>query len=283
MKFYSPLRYPGGKAFLASEFGRIIQTIGLSKPIYVEPYAGGARTALSLLFADKVEQIVINDLDEAIYAFWKSVTEKSKQFAQKILATPVTMAEWKRQKQIYSDKSVNLFEKGFATFFLNRTNRSGVMNAGPIGGKKQAGSYKINARYNKKDLAARVRKIGEYKNRIKVLNEDGIQLTKRYLGKENTFIYLDPPYFKKGAMLYLNYYNETDHKELAGLLNKNADHHWVLTYDEVKKIRDLYPDRARIRLSLKCRVYDSSKVRRARELMFFSDSVLVPHSPAVLR
>lgn len=274
MKFYSPLRYPGGKAFLVPEFERIIEKIELNKPIYIEPYAGGAGIALSLLFSDKVKRIVINDLDEAIYAFWKSVTEKSEQFARKILATPVTIAEWKKQKQIYSDKSVNLFERGFATFFLNRTNRSGVMNAGPIGGKKQAGSYKINARYNKKDLAARVRKIGEYKNRIKVLNEDGIQLTKRYLGQENTFIYLDPPYFKKGAMLYLNHYNETEHKELADLLNKNADHHWVLTYDEVAKIRNLYLDRIRKRLALKYRVHDSLKTREARELMVFSDSFL---------
>lgn len=273
--YHSPLRYPGGKTFLASEFQRIIEIIGLNKPTYIEPYAGGAGAALSLLFANKVKRIIINDLDDSIYAFWKSVQEKPERFARKILITPVTIKEWKRQKQIYLDENANTFEKGFATFFLNRTNRLGVMNGGPIGGKDQAGSYKVNARYNKKDLAARIRKIGEYKSRIEVLNEDGIQLTKKYLGKANTFIYLDPPYFKKGAMLYLNHYGEAEHKKLAGLLNKNADRYWVLTYDEVAQIRNLYPDRNRKRLALKYSVYDSNMVREARELMIFSDKMSV--------
>lgn len=271
MKFHSPLRYPGGKTFLAQEFERIISTIGLNKPIYVEPYAGGAGAALTLLFAGKVKRIVINDLDKSIYSFWKSVTENSERFAKKILKTPVTIKEWEKQKKIYLDDSTGVFEKGFATFFLNRTNRSGVMNAGPIGGKQQIGSSKINARYNKKDLVVRVCMIGKYKERIEVLNKDGIDLTKRYLGQKNTFIYLDPPYFKKGSMLYLNHYDENDHKKLADLLNANANRHWVLTYDEIVQIRNLYTDRVRKRLSLKYNVHDSNKVREARELMIFSN------------
>jgi len=273
MTFYSPLRYPGGKNFLVPELEKIIKLIGINNPIYIEPYAGGAGAALALLFMGRVERIIINDLDEAIFAFWKSVTEKSEQFVRKIIKTPITITEWKKQKEIYLNKNVDLFKKGFATFFLNRTNRSGIMNAGPIGGKNQDGLYKIDARYNKKNLAVRIRKIGRFRDRILVLNEDGIKLTKRYLNKENTFIYLDPPYFKKGAMLYLNHYKEDNHIELADLLNTNANDYWVLTYDEVAKIRDLYPNRERKRLALKYNIYDSCRVREARELMIFSDSV----------
>src|SRR3989344_6329620 len=160
MIFHSPLRYPGGKTFLAKEFERILKKIGLKKPIY---------------------------------AFWKSVTEESERFARKILKTPVTVADWRTQRYIYETEKWDLFKLGFATFFLNRTNRSGIMNAWPIGGIKQNSTYKIDARFNKKNLADRIRKIGEYRNRIEVLNEDGIQLTKKYLVKNNTFIYLDPP------------------------------------------------------------------------------------------
>lgn len=269
----SPLRYPGGKTFLAKEFERIIKVIGLDKPIYVEPYAGGAGAALALLFAGKVKKIVINDYDKAIYAFWKAATEQSESFIQKIFSTPVNISEWNKQKQIYSDEEASILERGFATFFLNRTNRSGVLNAGPIGGKEQFGSYKINARYNKKELVARVRKIGENKKYIKVLNEDGIKLVKKYLGKSDVFIYLDPPYFDKGALLYLNHYEESDHQRLASLLNANALYNWVLTYDAKKKIQDLYPDRVRKRLDFKYRVHNSLKVRNGRELMIFSDSI----------
>lgn len=270
--YYSPLRYPGGKTLLISEFERILQSIGINKPIYIEPYAGGAGLALSLLFANRVRQIVINDLDKAIYSFWRAVTENSEKFSKKIIKTPITVSEWKKQKKIYLNQNAKIFDRGFATFFLNRTNRSGVMNAWPIGGIEQNSEYRINARYNRKDLAARVRKIGRYKNRIKVLNEDGIQLTERYLNQDNAFIYLDPPYLRKGAMLYLNHYEEADHEKLADLLNKNAKRYWVLTYDALKKVQNLYIERRRRRLDLKYRVRDS---RRARELMIFSDMIKI--------
>lgn len=147
------------------------------------------------------------------------------------------------------------------------------MNAWPIGGINQSGTYKINARYNKKDLAARVRKIGRYKSRIKVFNEEGIEFTERCLKRENTFIYLDPPYFKKGAMLYLNYYREVDHKELAKLLNRNARHHyWILTYDWARKTLSFYPKRNRKQLDLNYRVRGS---RRAKEVMFSSNPIKI--------
>jgi len=266
----SPLRYPGGKTFLAPELQRILSVINLKKPIYVEPYAGGAGAALSLLFAGKVKKIVINDYDKAIYSFWKAVIESPEIFAQKIISTPVDVSEWKKQKEIYADKSGTTFEIGFATFFLNRTNRSGVMNAGPIGGIKQGGNYKINARYNKSDLAARILEIGKYKSRIQVFNEEGIEFTKKYINKKNTFIYLDPPYMKKGKMLYMNLYKDADHERLAKLLNKNKDSYWALTYEEMKKVRSLYENRKRKRLFLKYGVHDSRNIHKARELMILS-------------
>lgn len=275
MKFYSPLRYPGGKTVLAPEFKKIIEHAGLKKPIYVEPYAGGAGAALALLFDNQVSRIVINDLDYSIYCFWKSVTESPNEFIRKLYRTSVTILEWEKQKKIYLDDRTGEFERGFAAFFLNRTNRSGVMSAWPIGGVDQLGNYKIDARYNKKNLAERIRKIGEYENRIEIYNDDGIAVTKRYIKRENTFIYLDPPYFEKGAMLYMNHYGENDHQNLADVLNKNSKRNWVLTYNELIKIKNLYPNRSRRRLSFNYRVHDSSEPRKAHELMIFSDSTAI--------
>ncbi|OGG52650.1 hypothetical protein A3C20_00150 [Candidatus Kaiserbacteria bacterium RIFCSPHIGHO2_02_FULL_55_25] len=271
MKHCSPLRYPGGKSFLATEFERILDSIALNKPTYVEPYAGGAGAALTLLFADKVERIVINDRDDAIYSFWKAVTENADSFVRKIYSTPVTVDEWEKQREIYLDVGAETFKRGFATFFLNRTNVSGVMNAWPIGGIDQEGNYKIDARFNKKGLAARVRKIGKYADRIEVRNEDGIELAESYLGQSNTFIYLDPPYFQKGACLYMNSYKKDDHAELAKTLNDHADANWILTYDDVPEIVKLYGDRKGIkRFSLSYRV---NTVRKAQELMISSDPI----------
>jgi DNA adenine methylase len=269
---YSPLRYPGGKTFLFSFFDKVIQANHLHGITYVEPFAGGAGAAIALLFLEKVDHIVINDLDRAIYSFWQSAIYESDKFIEKIASTPVTVREWRRQKSIYSDPHSKRFDLGFATFFLNRTNVSGILDGGPIGGLDQRGKWKIDARFNKQGLSERVRQLGLYENRISVFNKDGIELIKDYLGRKDAFIYLDPPYYAKGASLYLNHYQQGDHEALAKQLNKFADAFWLLTYDNKKQIRSLYPKRRIANFSLNYNAYES---RKGHEIIILSDEVQV--------
>lgn len=267
---YSPLRYPGGKTFLFPFFDSVIANNGLKKTTYIEPFAGGAGAALALLMSGKVERIVINDLDKAIYAFWKSAVFESVKFIKKIKSTPITIKEWKKQKAIYNNPRSSEFTLGFATFFLNRTNTSGILNGGPIGGMKQTGKYKINARFNKENLAERINQLAFFKDKISVFNKDGLELINDYLNKKNTFIYLDPPYFEKGASLYLNHYKKEDHEALSKKLNDNPDAFWLLTYDNRKEIKSLYPDRKIVSFSLNYNAYES---RRGREIMIMSNAI----------
>ena len=268
-KFYfSPLRYPGGKTFLFPFFDKMIKQVGVRNTSYIEPFAGGAGAALALLYLEKVDNIVINDLDKSIYAFWKSAIFKSEKFIKKILSTPVTVKEWKKQKSIYKNEESNLFNRGFATFFLNRTNMSGILDAGPIGGISQNGKWKIDARFNKKKLIEKISQLGLYKNRIKVFNKDGLKLLKEYVDKKNTFFYLDPPYFEKGAALYLNHYKKEDHEALAKELNNNPNIFWLLTYDNNNEVRLLYRNRNIINFSLK---YNAYEARVGKEVMILSD------------
>lgn len=267
-RYYSPLRYPGGKTILFPFFVKKIEESGLRDVTYVEAFAGGAGAALALLFNEVVDHIVINDLDKAIYSFWRSATFESERFIEKIERTPVTVKEWRKQKAIYENKRAKRFERGFATFFLNRTNRSGILNGGPIGGLDQTGKWKIDARYNKKALIQRIRDIAEYKNRITVTNEDGVDLVSRYLRKKNVFVYLDPPYYDKAADLYLNIFQEKDHARLAKKLNAHPDATWLLTYDNKPEIRKLYTDRTVVDFSL---TYNAYEQRQGQELMILSD------------
>lgn len=269
---YSPLRYPGGKTFLFPFFDKVIKDNKLEKVTYVEPFAGGAGAALALLFLEKVDHIVINDFDKAIYSFWKSAIFDSAEFIKKIYSTPVTMKEWRKQKLIYRNSKSTRFDRGFATFFLNRTNVSGILDGGPIGGIHQKGNYKIDARFNKEKLAERIYQLSLYKNRISVFNKDGLDLIGNYLNKKNFFIYLDPPYFEKGSTLYLNHYKKDDHEALAGQLNNNPDAFWLLTYDNKKEIRSLYPERKIVNFSLKYNAYES---RIGKEIMIFSNAFTV--------
>ncbi|MDP8233687.1 MAG: DNA adenine methylase [Candidatus Saelkia tenebricola] len=273
LKFhYSPLRYPGGKTFLFSFFDKVIKKNGLGNTTYIEPFAGGAGAALALLFLEKVERIVINDFDKAIYSFWKSAIFDSEKFVKKIFSTPITIKEWRRQKLIYKNSQASCFDLGFATFFLNRTNISGIINGGPIGGIQQKSKWKIEARFNKENLAERIHQLSLYKNRISVFNRDGVDLLNEYLNKENVFVYLDPPYYEKGAMLYLNHYKKEDHEVLAKLLNDNPDAFWLLTYDNKKEIKSLYPERNIANFTLNYNAYES---RKGKEILISSDALVL--------
>ncbi len=267
---YSPLRYPGGKTFLFPYFDKIINRIDLEKITYVEPYAGGAGAALKLLFLEKVENIVINDLDKAIFSFWKSAIFHSSDFIKKIVTTPITVEEWRKQKNIYKNSRSTQFDLGFSTFFLNRTNVSGILNGGPIGGLSQNGKWKISSRFYKKTLIERIGKLSLYKNRISVFNQDGIELIKKYINRKNAFIYLDPPYFEKGAFLYLNHYQKNDHEKLAKHLNSNTNANWLLTYDNCSEIKSLYEKRKIIKFSVN---YNARNFRVGKEIMILSDAL----------
>jgi len=268
-RFFSPLRYPGGKAVLASYLEHVITNKCRGDVTYVEPYAGGAGAALFLLLTEVVDRVVINDLDTSIYAFWKSVVQVTERFIDCIEKTEITIDEWERQKLVYHNSQSD-FEVGFAMFFLNRTNRSGLLNGGPIGGKDQCGTWKIDARFNKAELIRKIARIGRYRSRIDVRNLDGIRLADQSLTDDRCFLYLDPPYVVKGYDLYMNHYSINDHKDLAAILNAHADRTWLLSYDNVELIRQLYSRRVAAELSIKYHA-DTSKI--GSEILVFSDKI----------
>jgi DNA adenine methylase len=265
----SPLRYPGGKASLAGFFNAIIARRGLDT--YVEPYAGGAGAAIELLLTDCVSEIVINDLDPAIYCFWYAITHSASSFLDRLADTPLTLDEWRTQQEIYrSGDQGDGLALGFATFYLNRTNRSGVMNAGVIGGQRQEGRYRIDARYDKDSLAKRIKAIADQHHRIKVTNEDGVRTIRRAIRRKAALIYADPPYYDKGSFLYLNSFGDAQHEELASVLNARADRNWILTYDDHEPIRNLYADRKHFNFKLH---YSAHQRTQVAELMVISDNL----------
>jgi DNA adenine methylase len=271
-KHYSPLRYPGGKACLSGFLSSVIKHNKIKDCTYVEPYAGGAGAALTLLFLEKVDNIIINDLDKSIYSFWRAILNQTEAFIEKVQRTKVNMNEWHKQREIYRSKNSNQLELGFATFFMNRTNRSGIIEGGPIGGVNQTGKWLIDARFNKTELIQRIRNIASYKSRIVVTNQDGIELLKRIHKNKNQFTYLDPPYYIKGSCLYLNHYLQDNHEKLANFLNSHNNFYWILTYDNVKQIKTMYRDRKHYDFSFHYHV-DIPKL--GKEILVLSDKVLL--------
>ncbi|WP_180095554.1 DNA adenine methylase [Acinetobacter sp. YH12205] len=239
--FYTPLRYPGGKGKFAPFVKDLMELNNLTGD-YLEPYAGGAGVALDLLFGNHCQNIHINDFDLAIFNFWKSVTEDTENFLKLLTDTNVTIDEWQKQKAILATPNEHTaLEHGFSAFFLNRTNRSGILKGGVIGGKNQDGNYKLDARFHKENLSKRIEKIGRYKDRIKVYNEDALSLLQNVdnLLPQDSLIYLDPPYYVKGQGLYRNFYVHEDHVQIRKALD-SVQTKWIVSYDNCAEIKEIY-------------------------------------------
>jgi len=273
--FTSPLRYPGGKGMLANFAKLLISSNKLNDGDYVEVYAGGASIAWALLFDGYVKRVHINDISRPIYSFWKSVLRHTDQLCRLIQDTPITIEERSRQKAIQSNpKKYSVLELGFSTFFLNRTNRSGILSGGVIGGKAQNGEWKLDARYNKIDLIARIQKIANHSSKISLHNKDAAVFITDHLPKipQRSLVYLDPPYYAKGNSLYENYYSNEDHTIIADLVSK-IDQPWVVSYDNVDPISKLYGKYHSIEYKLS---YSARNRYAGSEIIFFSKKLTIP-------
>lgn len=276
--FYSPLRYPGGKGKLASFMEMMVKKTGHEGGTYIEPFAGGAGIALELLEKGVVSEIVINDYDKGIYSFWRAILTETDRFIKAIEQCPVTLEEWDRQRQIcLNEDSRYSFELGFATFYMNRTNRSGIIKGGVIGGREQIGKWKIDARFNKENLIERIKNIAKHKNAIHLYNKDIESFIQNYLPKyeQNALVYFDPPYFNKGKQLYLNYFDYDDHKRIEKMISEEVNCDWIITYDDVPEIANLYSEHSMKRYDLN---YSVASKRKASEIIVFSDTDLIPTS-----
>jgi DNA adenine methylase len=276
---YSPLRYPGGKGLLSDFLTDLIKLNNLQGGVYYELYAGGAGAALKLLFDGVVRKIVINDADYRIYCFWYSVLYDTKRFIALLEQSNVNIEEWQRQKEIYQNaQHESVLDVGFATFFLNRTNRSGILHkAGPIGGKNQDGNYLIGARFNKCDLKNRILFIADKVSSIELHNDttESFLENLRIHGNSKIFFYLDPPYYHKGKELYLNNYNHSQHLYLSSLLEKSKIKYWLVSYDNADAIRGMYKQFRKATFNFN---YSLQEKKQATELLIFSDNLIMPRN-----
>jgi DNA adenine methylase len=270
--YYSPLRYPGGKTKFLPLIENIIKHNNLFDHEYVEPYAGGAGVAIGLLTKGLVKKIHINDYDYAIYSFWKACIQETEDFIQLIKETPVTVEEWHKQRSIYLNNTTHsILESGFATFFLNRTNHSGILKGRMIGGYEQKGNWGITCRFNKEALIKRIENIALHRHNISIYNQDTLDLLNQLESRfDKYFYYLDPPYYVKGYQLYRNFYTDEDHKKIAETLSRTKSP-WFVSYDDHPRINELYKDYKQGKTKV---VYSTGQTKQAQEIIIYSDNLL---------
>jgi DNA adenine methylase len=274
---FTPLRYPGGKAKLSPFVKTLLKENRLLDGEYVEPYAGGAAIGMELLFHEYVSRIHINDVSKPLYDFWESVLDNTHEFSRLVMKTRLTVAQWDKQKRILDHpRDYDPLQIGFAFFFLNRTNRSGILNGGIIGGRDQTGPWKIDARFNPRELVHRIEAIARLRSRIKLTRQDALKFLKAGASRwpDETLIYLDPPYYVKGRDLYYDYYEPEDHAQVARFITENINRQrWIVSYDNVAEVRELYEGERHIIYDIG---YSARAAHQGSEVMFFCDSLKVP-------
>jgi DNA adenine methylase len=281
MRYNTPLRYPGGKQKLTGFISEILEVNDLTGGQYVEPYAGGAGIAIELLLTNKVSHIHLNDISVPIYAFWRSVLFKTEELCKLISEVPLTVREWRRQREILSQPWRHTqLELGFSFFYQNRCNRSGIPTGGVIGGLAQAGRWKIGARFTKPELIRRITAIGERRSSITLLNWDAERFVLSHVARlpENTLIYFDPPYYHKAKRLYLNNYDPVDHARIARTIQNRVHHRWLLSYDQAPEVLGMYCDRVSFEYDLQ---YHAGGANRGKELVMVSDNLHLPSRSCV--
>ncbi|WP_368346716.1 DNA adenine methylase [Peptostreptococcus anaerobius] len=273
---YSPLRYPGGKTQLSRFVMQLLELNKLDDIVYVEPFAGGFGAGLELLFKNKVKSVIINDYDVAIYSIWYAILNETERFINDIINVKINIQEWEIQKNIYNkslEEKYYSYELAFATYFLNRTNRSGIITGGPIGGKNQKGNYKLDCRFNKNDLIRKIVRISDYKDKIQLYNMEANDFIDKIILRHNPnkiFTFFDPPYYEQGKNLYTNFFKHEDHLNLQGKINNLTDYYWILTYDNKEEILSIYENYSKYLYSIN---YSASNVRKAKEILIPSIKV----------
>ena len=277
----TPLRYPGGKQRIWRFIAQVMKLNSLEGGNYVEPYAGGAGVAFELLLAGKVSRIHLNDLSLGVYSFWRQVLDNPDGLCRRVRTASLNVEEWRRQKKLLgSPCGADPADIGFAMFYLNRCNRSGMLLGGPIGGVEQGGSWKIDARFPRNELIRRIEAIADRKSAIRIRNWDAERFLSQYVPKlpQKTLVYCDPPYYHKSDRLYPNRYTAEDHIRLASFVQGALKHPWVVSYDAAPEILKLYCHR---RTSLYPLQYSAARARKGLEVFIFSDGLILPQGSAV--
>lgn len=274
-KFLSPLRYPGGKTAIYPFISSLLSENNLVGCSYAEPYAGGAGLALKLLKNNLVSSIYLNDYDKAIYSLWYSILNYPQEIIKWINDTPINMDSWEKYREIYKNEKEDILQLGKSALFLNRTNISGVIKGGVIGGKEQLGKYKIDARFNKLDTIRKIEEIYTLKDKIYLSNKDGIDFVKGL--NKDTFIYFDPPYYKKGSELYMNFFRSQDHEKLSRFI-RDIEQNWIVSYDNEEFIKNLYSEFHQIIYNL----YQSTSNKKGTEVIIFSNRIIFNNSTLLL-
>ena len=252
-------RYAGGKSKLRELI--IQRLVDIGKPCcleYREPFFGGGSVGLNYfrhrdkygkLFVSRpnFSRLWINDRDYGISCLWTSVIKYPQELCAKVRAfTPSVEAFYDIKNELLSlvHASEDVVDIGFRKLAIHQISYSGLgtMSGGPLGGASQQSKYGIGCRWSPEYICKQIMKIHYEFSHLTVHSEKCTDYDFQDLITDTSvpaLLYLDPPYYVKGNVLYQEKFSCEDHTRLATLLHETK-HCWLLSYDDCPEIRELY-------------------------------------------
>ena len=278
----TPLRYPGGKTWLLDYVKAFARFHKLSSTTIVEPYGGSASISVGLIRSQLVTDATVCERDPLIVAFWNVAIHRNEELIEYLSSLEINMETWYGLRRYLDLEKTNLqneLEAAGAFLFFNRTNYSGIIKGGPLGGKKQLSKYKLNCRFNKGRIADKIRSLKALEDKLKIIQIDGLEYMKNHAlqSPDNVFFYVDPPYYGAGKDLYRFYFTDFDHQQLSAFLT-GTEIPWLLSYDDAEFIRNLYQKKSNLPVYTD---YQSGHLRRGVKELLISNYVIPPASPNV--
>jgi DNA adenine methylase len=231
-------RYPGAKNKLLPQILPFIEDSLQTTNCFCDAFVGGGSVLLEIAEKYPNIQLYVNDKDSFVFAFWQILSQEDPydlHCLKSLLKQKPTVDLYYRLREAPPASKV---DAAYRAVFFNRTSFSGDMRrtASPIGGKNQSSKYTVDCRYN-------VNKINQKLDIIHPLLAGRTIVTNSDINSydainQNMTVYLDPPYWQAGKMLYHEYMKQHEHAQLASNLKKNKN--WILSYDNCEEILELY-------------------------------------------
>lgn len=233
----SPFRYPGGKTWLVPEVRKWILSLGFRPKSFIEPFAGGGITSLTVAAENLADRIIIAELDPDVASVWKTILSEPEYLCDRILNFEISL---ENVRKVINSVASSVREIAFRTIVKNRTQRGGIIAPGASLVKSGENGKGLMSRWYPVTLVKRIRFIYDLRDKIEFFEADAFDIIEKHRREKHASFFIDPPYTAggKSAGKRLYRFSLIDHPTL---FKKMAKLHgqFLMTYDDAVEVKYL--------------------------------------------
>jgi DNA adenine methylase len=204
----------------------------------VEPFAGGGIVSLTAVAEGLVERVTMIELDHVVASVWETIFSGDYQW----LADRIVEFEFTEHsvREELAKTGLEGRELAFQTILKNRVYHGGILAPGSGLLKYGENGKGLRSRWYPQTLRKRILNAARFKDSVRFVEGDGVQMLQEYLHQPEVVSFIDPPYTagKKGAGTRLYTHSELDHEQLFRTVSSLAGD-FLMTYDNDERVRVL--------------------------------------------